>query len=65
MTAMSPGWKGSGSSGGRVLINASQSFDGVTEEVWEFYVGAYQPAQEWLKDRVGKTLGYEEIRHYQ
>jgi len=65
MTAKSPGWQDLGSSGGRVFINARQYFDGVTEEVWEFYVGAYQPAQKWLKDRAGKTLGYEEIRHYQ
>jgi hypothetical protein len=65
MTVKSPGWKDLGSSGGRVFINAKQYFDGVTEGVWEFYVGAYQPAQKWLKDRVGRTLGYEEIRHYQ
>ena len=33
--------------------------------VWEFFIGGYQPAQKWLKDRKGKILGFEEILHYQ
>jgi hypothetical protein len=33
--------------------------------VWEAFVGGYQPAQKWLKDRVGSVLDYEDIRHYQ
>jgi hypothetical protein len=65
MTANSPGWKPSEESEGRVLINEVQYFEGVPQEVWEFYVGAYQPAQKWLKDRVGRALDYEDIRHYQ
>jgi len=32
---------------------------------WEFYIGGYQPAQKWLKDRKGRTLNYEDIAHYQ
>jgi predicted helicase len=50
---------------GKVWINGSQYFDNVPSEAWEFYIGGYQPAQKWLKDRKGRTLGYEDIRHYQ
>ncbi|MDR2652101.1 MAG: hypothetical protein LBC68_07270 [Prevotellaceae bacterium] len=28
-------------------------------------MGGYQPAQKWLKDRKGRTLNYDDIRHYQ
>lgn len=37
----------------------------MTLNVWEFFIGGYQPAQKWLKDRKGKILGFEEILHYQ
>ena len=30
-----------------------------------FFIGGYQPAQKWLKDRKGRELAYEDIRHYQ
>ena len=32
---------------------------------WGFYIGGYQPAQKWLKDRKGRALSYDDIRHYQ
>ncbi|MBI4979686.1 MAG: hypothetical protein HZC28_19565 [Spirochaetes bacterium] len=32
---------------------------------WAFYIGGYQPAQKWLKDRKERVLSYEDIRHYQ
>ena len=50
---------------GKVRINQSQYFEGVALNVWEFFIGGYQPAQKWLKDRKGKILGFEEILHYQ
>jgi predicted helicase len=50
---------------GKVYINDTQYFDNVPLEAWEFYIGGYQPAQKWLKDRKGRTLGYEDIVHYQ
>ena len=31
----------------------------------EFYIGGYQPAQKWLKDRKGRQLSFEDIQHYQ
>lgn len=51
--------------GDKVYINAEQCFESVPEEAWTFYIGGYQPAQKWLKDRLGRTLTSEEIEHYQ
>jgi len=50
---------------GKVWINANQYFDAVPAEAWEFHIGGYQPAQKWLKDRKGRELSYDDIRHYQ
>lgn len=50
---------------GNVYINSNQYFGDVPKEVWEFYVGGYQPAQKWLKDRRERILTDEEIDHYQ
>jgi predicted helicase len=49
----------------KVFINKNQYFDNVPLSVWNFYIGGYQPAQKWLKDRRNRTLNYEEIQHYQ
>ena len=35
------------------------------EIAWDFYIGGYQPAQKWLKDRKGRILNYEDVIHYQ
>ena len=50
---------------GRVYINETQYFQQVPEAAWNFYIGGYQPAQKWLKDRKGRTLDFEDILHYQ
>jgi predicted helicase len=50
---------------GRVYINDTQFFQMVPEVAWNFYIGGYQPAQKWLKDRKGRELGFEDILHYQ
>jgi len=50
---------------GRVWINDTQYFDSAPEISWGFYIGGYQPAQKWLKDRKGRELGIEDVRHYQ
>ena len=52
-------------SNGNVIINDDQYFGDVPETAWEFYIGGYQPAQKWLKDRKGRELTSEEIEHYQ
>ena len=49
----------------RVHINDEQYFDNVPQLAWEFYIGGYQPAQKWLKDRKGRELSFEDIMHYQ
>jgi len=50
---------------GRVYINQNQYFDGVPVSAWQFYIGGYQPAQKWLKDRKGRELSFDDILHYQ
>jgi predicted helicase len=50
---------------GKVYINETQYFDNVPKVAWNFYIGGYQPAQKWLKDRRERTLGFEDILHYQ
>ncbi len=52
-------------SDGRVYINASQYWDGVPKDVWEFYIGGYQPAQKYLKDRKGQKLTTAEFENYE
>jgi hypothetical protein len=50
---------------GNVYINKEQYFGCVPEVAWNFYIGGYQPAQKWLKDRKGRTLTNNDIEHYQ
>lgn len=49
----------------KVYINKTQYFDNVSELAWNFYIGGYQPAQKWLKDRKGRTLTFDDIIHYE
>ncbi len=49
----------------RVYINEAQYFDNIQECVFNYYIGGYQPAQKWLKDRKYQKLAFEDIRHYQ
>jgi len=49
---------------GQVWINADQYFDVVPAVAWDFYIGGYQPAQKWLKDRKGRELSFEDVMHY-
>jgi len=50
---------------GCVFINDTQYFENVPQIAWEFYIGGYQPAQKWLKDRKWRELSFDDIRHYQ
>lgn len=50
---------------GRVWINATQYFADVPEVSWNFYIGGYQPARKWLKDRKGRALSFDDVKHYQ
>jgi predicted helicase len=49
---------------GRIHINDQQYFDHIPLIAWEFYIGGYQPAQKWLKDRTGRQLTTADIQHY-
>ena len=50
---------------GKIQINKEQYFGMVPEKAWNFYIGGYQPAEKWLKDRRDRELSFEEIQHYQ
>lgn len=50
---------------GKVYINDTQYFDNVPQVAWGFYIGGYQPAQKWLKDRKDRKLEFDDILHYQ
>jgi predicted helicase len=52
------------SSIGKVWLNDTQYFTNVPLVAWEFYIGGYQPAQKWLKDRRERTLDHHDIKHY-
>lgn len=50
---------------GKIFINETQYFENVPEVAWNFYIGGYQPAQKWLKDRKDRKLEFDDIAHYQ
>ncbi|MBV9657209.1 MAG: N-6 DNA methylase, partial [Verrucomicrobia bacterium] len=49
---------------GRVWINDRQYFEGIAPEVWHFPIGGYLPAERWLKDRIGRTLSFDDLNTY-
>jgi len=48
----------------RIYINKVQYFEGIEQELWEYQIGGYQVLYKWLKDRKGRELSLEEIKHY-
>jgi predicted helicase len=50
---------------GRVHINPTQYFEGITQAMWDYKVGSYNPLEKWLKDRRGRTLSADDRRHYE
>jgi len=48
----------------RIYINKDQYFEGVGEELWKYQIGGYQVCNKWLKDRKGRILSLDEIKHY-
>jgi len=48
----------------RVYINDKQYFEGISRELWEYYIGSYQVLEKWLKDRRERVLSLDEINHY-
>jgi len=49
---------------GKVYINNNQHFEGVSREVWQYQIGGYQVCDKWLKDRKGRILSLDDIKHY-
>ncbi len=49
----------------KVYINKDQYFEGVQSDVWKFHIGGYQVCEKWLKDKRGRELSYDDIKHYQ
>lgn len=48
----------------KVFINKDQYFEGVSGEVYEYKIGAYQVMEKYLKDRKSRKLSLDEINHY-
>jgi predicted helicase len=48
----------------RVYINREQYFEKIPKEIWEYQIGGYQVLSKWLKDRKGKILSLEDVKHY-
>lgn len=49
---------------GRVYINPGRYFGPVSRSLWEYQIGGYQVMAKWLKDRKGRLLSLEDIKHY-
>lgn len=49
---------------GSVVINSSGRFSNVSEDVYNFIVGGYQPCNRWLRERKGRKLTAEDISTY-
>ena len=50
---------------GSVYWNKTTCIRNVPAAAWQFYIGGYQPAQKWLKDRKGRILTAADVEHYQ
>jgi predicted helicase len=47
-----------------IYVNTNQYFEGIKPEVWEYQIGGYKTCEKWLKDRKGRNLTLEDIKHY-
>ena len=47
-----------------IYINKEQYFEGVENNIWEYRIGGYQVLSKWLKDRKGKILSFDDVKHY-
>jgi hypothetical protein len=48
----------------RVYFNEKQYFEEIPQEIWQYQIGGYQVCEKWLKDRKGRCLSLEDIKHY-
>jgi predicted helicase len=47
-----------------VWINTGRHFGPISKDVWDYQIGGYQVMAKWLKDRKGRQLPLEDIKHY-
>jgi len=47
-----------------VSVNPAQYFGPITKDIWDYQIGGYQVMAKWLKDRKGRRLSLDDIRHY-
>jgi hypothetical protein len=47
-----------------VWINAGRHFGPISKDTWEYQIGGYQVLAKWLKDRKGRHLSLDDIKHY-
>ena len=48
----------------QIWINESQYFEGISENIWQTYIGGYRPAKRWIEERKNHILTQEDISHY-
>jgi len=48
-----------------IWINAAAGFEGVSEQVWSWAVGAHQVCRKWLSARRNRSLAPDDIAHYE
>jgi hypothetical protein len=53
-----------GEPSGCLYINKDQYFEGIAEEVSQYQIGGYRVCEKWLKDRKGRGLSLDDIKHY-
>ena len=46
-----------------LYINKTTAIVGITEEIFNYYIGGYQVIDKWLKSHKGETLNYEIFTH--
>jgi hypothetical protein len=49
---------------GKLYINSDQYFEGIAKEIYHYRIGGYQVCDKWLKDRKGRVLSLDDIKHY-
>lgn len=48
----------------KLYINGIQYFENLEKEVWGYMIGGYQVLDKWLKERRGRHLELEDIKHF-
>ena len=46
-----------------MYINKNTAIVGLTDEIFNYYIGGYQVIDKWLKSHKSETLNYENFTH--